>query len=162
MSLSRPQLKTNDDWLSLAEALARHHSMRSAPPTQPVEGGIQTPEFAYTDCRATAFGSARGHSINGRVILCLISTTELPSAPLEAVPAHAANDARQLGDSRKSGAFHRSHVHSKGWYSGTCYVEVPPAIDDTSDAGYLVIGEPPFSVKDAPPPLATIKPEVEG
>ena len=60
----------------------------------------------------------------------------------------------------KSGTFHRSHVHSKGWYSGTCYVEVPPAIDDTSNAGYLVIGEPPFSVKDALPPLATIKPEV--
>ena len=60
----------------------------------------------------------------------------------------------------KAGTFHLSHVHSKGWYSGTCYVEVPQTIDEASDAGYLTIGEPPFSVKDALPPLAVIKPDV--
>jgi uncharacterized protein (TIGR02466 family) len=59
----------------------------------------------------------------------------------------------------QSGTFHRSHVHSKGWYSGTCYVEVPASINRDSEAGHLVLGEPPFATKDHLDPIATIQPE---
>ena len=50
-------------------------------------------------------------------------------------------------------------MHAKGWYSGTCYVEVPDAVRGDDDAGYLVLGEPPFKVKDTLPALTRIRPE---
>ena len=59
----------------------------------------------------------------------------------------------------QSGTYHRSHVHSKGWYSGTCYVEVPACISDDRDDGHLVLGEPPISTKDQLDPIVTIQPE---
>ena len=58
-----------------------------------------------------------------------------------------------------AGTFHRAHVHTKGWYSGTVYAEVPRSISAEADAGHLVLGEPPFQTKDKLPPLTTIQPE---
>lgn len=56
------------------------------------------------------------------------------------------------------GGFHKSHVHSKGWYSSACYIDVPEVIGDNSDAGYLMFGKPPFKVKDELPADYKVKP----
>ncbi len=162
VSLSHPHLGTNDDWASLAEALARHHSMRSAPPTQSVEGGTQTPGNLLTQtAEPLLLGLREAIRSTASSFFASSQLTELPEAhPLRLFRPTQPMMHASWAILAKSGTFHRSHVHSKGWYSGTCYVEVPPAIDDTSNAGYLAIGEPPFSVKDALPPLAMIKPEV--
>jgi len=60
----------------------------------------------------------------------------------------------------EAATYHRSHVHSKGWYSGTCYIDVPEAIDTSGDAGYLVLGEPPFKTRDLLPSLSKVRPQV--
>ena len=57
------------------------------------------------------------------------------------------------------GGFHKSHIHSKGWYSSACYIDVPDVISDESDAGYLALGKPPFKTKDELHPDYSIKPE---
>ena len=59
----------------------------------------------------------------------------------------------------RSGSYHSSHVHSKGWYSSACYIDVPDVINDASDAGYLLFGEPPFKTRDRLEPDHRIKPE---
>jgi tetratricopeptide (TPR) repeat protein len=58
----------------------------------------------------------------------------------------------------RQGGFHRSHIHSKGWYSSACYIDVPRVIDDSSNAGYLQIGKPPFKTKDELQPDFSVKP----
>ena len=58
----------------------------------------------------------------------------------------------------RSGSYHSSHVHSKGWYSSACYIDVPEVINDTSDAGYLLFGEPPFKIRDRLEPDYRVKP----
>ena len=58
----------------------------------------------------------------------------------------------------QAGTYHQSHVHSKGWYSGTCYIEVPEILNGAADAGCLIFGEPPFETKDSLPPAAVIQP----
>ena len=56
--------------------------------------------------------------------------------------------------------YHESHVHSKGWYSGTCYVDVPSQLTSTSAAGQLIFGEPPFETKDKLSAEAQVLPAV--
>ncbi|MEC7613358.1 MAG: putative 2OG-Fe(II) oxygenase, partial [Pseudomonadota bacterium] len=56
--------------------------------------------------------------------------------------------------------YHESHVHPKGWYSGTCYVEVPKVLNEDSSAGKLVFGEPPFVTKDKLEADGDVLPEV--
>ena len=58
----------------------------------------------------------------------------------------------------RQGGFHRSHIHSKGWYSSACYINVPRVIDDSSNAGYLQLGKPPFKTKDELQPDFSVKP----
>ena len=161
VSLSDDNLEETDDWGSLAEALARHHSMRSAPPTQSVQGGTQTPGNLLTQTAEPLLLSLR-EAIRSTAASFFTSSqlTELPEAhPLRifrpALPMMHASWAI-LGT---AGTFHRAHVHTKGWYSGTVYAEVPSNISAEADAGHLVLGEPPFQTKDKLPPLTTIQPK---
>ena len=161
VSLSDDNLEETDDWGSLAEALARHHSMRSAPPTQSVQGGTQTPGNLLTQTADPLLLSLR-KAIRSTAASFFTSSqlTELPEAhPLRifrpALPMMHASWAI-LGT---AGTFHRAHVHTKGWYSGTVYAEVPSNISAEGDAGHLVLGEPPFQTKDTLPPLTTIQPK---
>jgi len=161
VSLSDDNLEETDDWGSLAEALARHHTMRSAPPTQSVQGGTQTPGNLLTQTAEPLLLSLR-EAIRSTAASFFTSSqlTELPEAhPLRifrpALPMMHASWAI-LGT---AGTFHRAHVHTKGWYSGTVYAEVPSNISAEGDAGHLVLGEPPFQTKDTLPPLTTIQPK---
>ena len=38
--------------------------------------------------------------------------------------------------------FHINHIHSSGWLSSACYIELPPEIDGTGNAGALAFGMP--------------------
>ena len=56
--------------------------------------------------------------------------------------------------------YHESHVHSKGWFSGTCYLDVPSVLSNDNADGQLVFGEPPFETKDKLTAEAQVLPEV--
>lgn len=56
--------------------------------------------------------------------------------------------------------FHTNHVHSKGWLSSACYIDVPPTVKQGSTDGWLKFGEPGVITT---PKLAVeryIKPEI--
>ena len=52
--------------------------------------------------------------------------------------------------------YHASHHHPKGWLSGVLYIEVPPAISETS--GHLLLGCAPENLGIATAPMRTIAP----
>ncbi len=55
------------------------------------------------------------------------------------------------------GGYHRSHFHSKGWYSGPYYVKIPKDIENKE--GCLKIGEPGFNMINKLEPDFIITPE---
>ncbi|SEA93501.1 putative 2OG-Fe(II) oxygenase [Alkalimonas amylolytica] len=60
----------------------------------------------------------------------------------------------------KSQGFHSNHVHSKGWISSACYLELPKTVKQGSVDGWLKFGEPGLATQ---PKLAVeryVKPEV--
>lgn len=59
----------------------------------------------------------------------------------------------------RGGGRHINHVHPEGWISSAYYVSVPDDVEDeTSKAGWIKFGEPPFSTAPATPPQKWVKP----
>ena len=148
-------------WSAVTDALASHHAMQRAPLLQSVEGGVQTPGNLLTQSQQPALNglksmieSSASSFFSSERLLDLPDAHPLVMSRPTTPRMHASWAIRA-----QSGTYHRSHVHSKGWYSGTCYVEVPACISDDTEAGHLVLGEPPFATKDHLDPIATIQPE---
>jgi hypothetical protein len=60
--------------------------------------------------------------------------------------------ARNTGDYRIQGSwsvrlrpngFHADHIHSNGWLSSACHIELPPAVQGEGREGWLRFGAPP-------------------
>ena len=149
-------------WMAAQGAIAQHHSMKSAPPTQSVVGGIQTPgnllvqtqELALLKLKTLLNETAQDFFDNALFPDLAEPHPLRPFRPKD-ITMHAS-----WAIQGRAGTYHHSHVHSKGWYSGTCYIEVPESIEDGDKAGHLILGEPPFRTKHALPPIATIRPTV--
>ncbi|MBM13548.1 MAG: hypothetical protein CME57_03155 [Halieaceae bacterium] len=148
-------------WDTVAAALANHHRMRSAPPTQSVQNGLQTPGNLLTQTSDTSLMLLK-ESLDSA------ASTFFDTARLrhlaDAHPLKLFRPKRPMMHASwailgTASTFHRAHVHTKGWYSGTIYAEVPSTVIAGDDAGHLVLGEPPFQTKDPLPPLATIQPK---
>jgi uncharacterized protein (TIGR02466 family) len=149
------------DWPATAAALAAHHKMKAAPPTQSVQSGVQTPGNLLAQSHNPCMISLRQQI--ERAAQSFFDGSNLEALP-EPHPLRLYRPKRPMMHASwairgTAGTYHRSHVHAKGWYSGTCYVEVPDAVTGESDAGYLVLGEPPFKVKDNLPALTSIRPQ---
>ena len=87
--------------VQVAEALIRHHSMRSAPAVS-TGRHTNTGEFTCTDIRTTPFESTRGNSIYSHIALCVISTHRTPEAhPIKLFRPRQPMMHAKLGDSRK-------------------------------------------------------------
>ena len=130
-------------WPAVTDALASHHAMQLAPLLQSVEGGVQTPGNLLTQSQQPALSTASNRSIESSASSFFSSERllGLPDAhPLVMSRPHTPRMHASWAIRAQSGTFHRSHVHSKGWYSGTCYVEVPACISDDTDAGHLCTG----------------------
>ena len=46
--------------------------------------------------------------------------------------------------------FHADHIHSRGWLSSACHIELPPAVAGRGREGWLRFGAPPGRA-DLPP-----------
>lgn len=148
-------------WPAVTDALASHHAMQLAPLLQSVEGGVQTPGNLLTQSQQPALRALKSIiDSTARTFFSSDRLTGLPDGHPLAMsrPTHPRIHA-SWAIRGQSGTFHRPHVHSKGWYSGTCYVEVPASISRDNDDGHLVLGEPPFATKDRLDPIATVQPE---
>ena len=137
------------------------HVTRRAPLQQSVRGGTQTPGNLFAQSKSPLIHSLK-HSIAdvSQPFFSRLKSAGLnESHPIiTAFPDtpyfHASWSIRTA-----EGGFHKSHIHSKGWYSSACYIDVPEVINDESDAGYLVLGKPPFKTKDELEPDYSIKPK---
>ena len=149
------------DWTLISGILAGRHSMTQAPQMQSVRDGLQTPGNLFSQSQDPAL-TALKRLINERSQSFFDGAwmKQLPEAhPLHMFRPKRVSMHASWAIRGRMGTFHQSHVHSKGWYSGTCYIEVPSSINDQSDAGHLVFGEPAFAVKDPVGPLAMVQPK---
>jgi uncharacterized protein (TIGR02466 family) len=146
---------------SLAKHLNQLHFATQAPAQQSVRGGTQTPGNLFAQNQNPLVAQLKQLiSSSSQLFFEDLKTSGLDNShpvisKLSKVPyLHASWSIRTA-----QGGFHESHVHSKGWYSSACYIDVPEVIDGKSDAGYLVFGKPPFKIKDELEPDYKIKPE---
>ena len=127
--------------VDLAEALHRLHSLKTHPVGQSLRGGSQTsaPLSQSDDPAIRAFFKAIDKPI--RDYMAAIGHGEDPLR------------ARNTGDYRVQGSwsvllrpngYHADHIHSEGWLSSACHIELPPAIDGDGREGWLRFGAPPI------------------
>ena len=55
--------------------------------------------------------------------------------------------------------FHINHIHSKGWLSSACHIELPHAVDKGHE-GWLTFGEPGIPTLPHLPPEKFVKPQI--
>jgi thioredoxin-like negative regulator of GroEL len=151
-----------DFWQSVADEVGGRHTMQFAPPLQSVRGGIQTPGNLLRQTQRPALLQLK--SVIDHAAQTFFKTgpiSKLADAhPLQLFRPRTPLMHASWAIMGEAATYHRSHVHSKGWYSGTCYIDVPEAIDTSGDAGYLVLGEPPFKTRDLLPSLSKVRPQV--
>ncbi|GAA0395412.1 putative 2OG-Fe(II) oxygenase [Brevundimonas terrae] len=157
------QIDTPDGWGSLSAyladlkvALEAQHAFNRHPIGQSLRHGSQTPvDLRRVDDPAIkAFFSAIDGPI--RRYLAALGTGNDPVR------------SRNTGEYRfagcwsirlRSGGFHEAHIHSKGWLSSACYIDLPPAVDRGGQEGWIGFGVPPFNLKQPLVPLKVEKPE---
>jgi tetratricopeptide (TPR) repeat protein len=141
------RLETPQGWASLeaylvdlARALNELHTLKTHPVGQSLRGGSQTgASLALSDDLAIrAFFQAIDKPI--RDYMAAVGEGDDPLR------------ARNTGDYRIQGSwsvrlrpngFHADHIHSDGWLSSACHIELPPAVAGEGREGWLRFGAPP-------------------
>ena len=150
------------DWAALSAQIGAMHVMHESPLLQSVNSGTQTPGNLFVGARHGAikqlaecvnaeaqayFGQLAGMNLPREHPINLFR----PTQPL----LHSSWSIQARAET-----YHESHVHSKGWFSGTCYIDVPTTLSEGSSAGKLVFGEPPFETKHELSADGEVLPEV--
>ena len=126
--------------VDLAKALHDLHTLKTHPVGQSLRGGSQTSaSLAQNDDPAIrAFFQAIDKPI--RDYMAALGRGDDPLR------------ARNTGDYRIHGSwsvrlrpngFHADHIHSNGWLSSACHIELPPAVQGEGREGWLRFGAPP-------------------
>lgn len=141
------RLEAPEGWASLeaylvdlAKALHDLHTLKTHPVGQSLRGGSQTSaSLAQNDNPAIrAFFQAIDKPI--RDYMAALGRGDDPLR------------ARNTGDYRIQGSwsvrlrpngFHADHIHSNGWLSSACHIELPPAVQGEGREGWLRFGAPP-------------------
>ncbi|MEC7995257.1 MAG: putative 2OG-Fe(II) oxygenase [Pseudomonadota bacterium] len=150
------------DWQTLAEQLRAMHVMHKSPPLQSVRAGTQTPGNLFTAAQHPQLKQlAQRINAAAQLHFASVANMGLPQEhPLNLFRPKAPMLHASWSIQAQAETYHESHVHPKGWYSGTCYVEVPKVLNEDSSAGKLVFGEPPFVTKDKLEADGDVLPEV--
>ncbi|MDQ1192488.1 tetratricopeptide (TPR) repeat protein [Brevundimonas vesicularis] len=126
--------------IDLAKALHDLHTLKTHPVGQSLRGGSQTSaSLAQSDDPAIrAF-----FQVIDKPIRDYMAALGRGDDPLRA---------RNTGDYRIQGSwsvrlrpngFHADHIHSNGWLSSACHIELPPAVQGEGREGWLRFGAPP-------------------
>jgi len=152
-----PGWATLDAYLAdLARALAPLHGLSEHPVGQSLRHGTQTGvDLRYSEDPAIrAFFTA----IDGPIRRHMARLGQ-GSDPLRS---------RNTGDYRlagcwsvrlRPGGFHAPHIHSKGWLSSACHIELPSVVEGEGREGWLGFGAPAFEGVRPLPPEHYEKPE---
>lgn len=157
------QIDTPAGWDSLSDylsdlkvALERQHSLVRHPVGQSLRHGTQT---SVDLCR-----------VEDPVIQAFFSAIDAPIRRYLAALGQGDDPVRKrnTGGYRfagcwsvrlGSGGFHKSHMHSKGWLSSACYIDLPDAIGRGGNEGWIGFGVPPFNLAQPLDYLKLEKPE---
>lgn len=141
------RLQAPDGWASLeaylvdlAKALHDLHTLKTHPVGQSLRGGSQT--------------SASLAQSEDSAIRAFFKAIDKPIRDYMAGVGHGDDPlrARNTGDYRIQGSwsvrlrpngFHADHIHSNGWLSSACHIELPPAVQGERREGWLRFGAPP-------------------
>ena len=132
---------TLGDYLTdLAAALNRLHRLKTHPVGQSLRGGSQTaaPLAQSDDPAIRAFFAAIDAPI--RAYMAALGQGDDP------LRAHNTGDYRIKGSwsvRLRPNGFHADHIHSDGWLSSACHIEVPPSVEGDGREGWLRFGAPP-------------------
>ena len=141
------RLATPDGWATLgdyltdlAAALNRLHRLKTHPVGQSLRGGSQTaaPLAQSDDPAIRAFFAAIDAPI--RAYMAALGQGDDP------LRAHNTGDYRIKGSwsvRLRPNGFHADHIHSDGWLSSACHIEVPPSVEGDGREGWLRFGAPP-------------------
>ncbi|MDE8652033.1 putative 2OG-Fe(II) oxygenase [Novosphingobium album (ex Liu et al. 2023)] len=124
----------------LADALERLHAFTAHPLDQSLRGGSQTSANLLVSQEPAILAFAQ--AIDGPIRQYLASL-DLGDSPLRARRTGGYRVAGMWSVRLRSGGFHLSHVHPRGWISSACYIDVPTsAPEEGQRAGWLKLGEP--------------------
>jgi len=158
MTIDAPQgWDTLSDYLAdLTKALEAQHSFSRHPIGQSLRHGSQTPVDLrrVDDPVIQAFFEAIDGPI--RRHLAAMGTGS------DAVRSRNTGDYRIVGCwsvRLQSGGFHEAHIHSNGWLSSACYIDLPTAVDRGGTEGWIGFGVPPYRMQTPLEPLKVEKPE---
>nr|WP_314136837.1 putative 2OG-Fe(II) oxygenase [uncultured Brevundimonas sp.] len=141
------RLATPDGWATLgdyltdlAAALNRLHRLKTHPVGQSLRGRSQTaaPLAQSDDPAIRAFFAAIDAPI--RAYMAALGQGDDP------LRAHNTGDYRIKGSwsvRLRPNGFHADHIHSDGWLSSACHIEVPPSVEGDGREGWLRFGAPP-------------------
>ncbi|UXI70027.1 tetratricopeptide repeat protein [Tahibacter amnicola] len=59
----------------------------------------------------------------------------------------------------RASGFHTNHFHQEGWFSSACYIDLPPAISDDCQDGWLQFGQPGYPTSPPTGPDHFIRPQ---
>lgn len=155
---------TKSGSVSLAElkaSLNEKHRSVNAPLGQSVVGGTQTPGNLFAGYQNDLPLKQLFNEVNtarDRLVSDISSQLSDEHWLNRNRPSELEVTASWSIRTRHSG-FHESHVHSKGWYSSACYIDVPDCVGQNGNEGYIGFGKPPFKVKDELDYERVIKPE---
>ena len=156
-------IDTPEGWSSLSDyladltqALEAQHSFSRHPIGQSLRHGSQTP----VDLR----------HVDDPVIQAFFKAIDGPIRDYLAALGQGSDAVRRrnTGDYRivgcwsvrlHSGGFHEAHIHSRGWLSSACYIDLPQAVDRGGTEGWIAFGVPPYTLPAPLEPLKVEKPE---
>ena len=150
------QLMIGDKYDSLSEfnlklrcALKEIHSTKVNPLSQSGKGGTQTPGYLF-DQKIEIIQDLKSYLHT----TCSEALRELKSHKNQHHPViKRYKEQFEITTAwsmwLKDGGYHKSHCHSKGWYSSAYYVSVPKSIDGTSNNdGSIYFGKPGIKTKE--------------
>ncbi len=131
---------------ALRETLEEFHVTRANPLSQSVIGGTQTPgNLLQQPHPVIAALKASIHATLSRELGTEFYQRISHAHPVSVGKGHAINLPAAWSIWVTEGGYHRSHVHSKGWYSSAYYVSLPHSLratDGSNQEGALAFGEP--------------------
>lgn len=147
---------------ALLEALEQTHCMEVSPLEQSLVGGTQTPGFIFE--QANPIFNELKDSLTSTInsLLSKVSPEQQINYKSHPTWSRWSTDfefAAAWSVWLNSCGYHKSHIHSKGWYSSAYYVSVPSTVNNNSNDGYLKFGESPSEYNQALSIEQFIKPE---
>jgi tetratricopeptide (TPR) repeat protein len=144
----------------LAETLTALHPTAAHPLEQTLRGGTQTPGELFN--RREPIIQALRQQIEKAVCSYIDSLPDDPDHPFLRRKAGRFAFSGSWSVCLKSDGFHVNHVHTKGWISSACYIELPDAMKSATESdksGWIRFGQSPLDLGEQDVVARWVRPE---